>query len=505
LVDGGIRVFTQIEWQLTYPIASAFDKSSFWTFIKKKKVEAQEQFSSKKYPYAAKVTEGTRLSVGEEDYLKARTPKVKRALESLLQIQLKDAEVPRIAFCCSGGGYRAMLGALGWFKGSQEIGLLDSMTYGATLSGSSWFLAPWVSSGLTLNSFHQQLLPKLETNLLKTNFNLTELKKLLVTKFIFGEPLSLTDIYGAILAKRLLGGFTKDPQSIVLSEQAERVADGSQIYPLYTAILSEGRQYEWFEFNPHVVGSDYLNAYVPSWAFGRKFNRGVSASYSPPQSLGFLMGIWGWVIGFKAHDVLEHFKDSLRPETLRKAVISSSLARKAKTVPVFNYTYGMSGPYALKETLFLADAGIHFNLPLPLVLKKERKVDIIIMLDTTAVPNLSFKRAVEHAQKAGHKFPTVDYQEVDARNKSCLVFQDNDPSTPTLIYMPLVKNDGYSSTFDPDAIIKQGGYLGTGNLTYTNQQANSVIGLAEYSMKASRDLIANAIKDKIQLKRNVPA
>src|SRR5207247_1896594 len=107
----------------------------------------------------------TGLSTGEKNYLNQRLPKVKTALENMLNMQLEDFQVPCIAISGSGGGYRSMIGLLGSLLGAQDFGLLDSSTYIAGLSGSSWMIAPWISSTLSLEQYQAQLIQRVKTDL----------------------------------------------------------------------------------------------------------------------------------------------------------------------------------------------------------------------------------------------------------------------------------------------------------------------------------------------------
>ncbi len=128
----------------------------------------------------ATVRIGNELCNDEELFLQKRMPHVKAALEEFIGTSLEDDEVPRIAVCCSGGGYRAMLATLGSFQGvaptlesathknlfhhmltyvtslftftsgadqqfqtpvQSNLGLLSLCTHASTLSGSTWALA----------------------------------------------------------------------------------------------------------------------------------------------------------------------------------------------------------------------------------------------------------------------------------------------------------------------------------------------------------------------------
>lgn len=49
--------------------------------------------------------------------------------------------------------------------------------------------------------------------------------------------------------------------------------------------------FQWFEMTPFEVGCDELEAWVPTWGFGRPFELGKSTVQLPEQSLGLLLGL----------------------------------------------------------------------------------------------------------------------------------------------------------------------------------------------------------------------
>ena len=55
--------------------------------------------------------------------------------------QIDARDLPRIGFCYSGGGVRALINGLGATLGADAIGLHDAVLYSSGLSGGSWFLA----------------------------------------------------------------------------------------------------------------------------------------------------------------------------------------------------------------------------------------------------------------------------------------------------------------------------------------------------------------------------
>src|SRR5947207_917635 len=109
-------------------------------------------------PYArtmAQVRVGNELHPKEREFLLNRRPKIMTSLEKILKVSLQEKHVPKISVVCSGGGYRAMLGSIGALSGLQATGLLDAITYVSALSGSTWAVGLWMSTGMTLKQLRQ--------------------------------------------------------------------------------------------------------------------------------------------------------------------------------------------------------------------------------------------------------------------------------------------------------------------------------------------------------------
>ena len=112
----------------------------------------------------AYVQKSVDLSPVEQAFRKQRVPGIRQALEKFLGIslaQLSDNQLPIIAFSGTGGGYRAMILTQGYMEGIEKIGLLNALMYVAGLSGSTWFLAPWLLSGVSPTEFKELLLNKI--------------------------------------------------------------------------------------------------------------------------------------------------------------------------------------------------------------------------------------------------------------------------------------------------------------------------------------------------------
>src|SRR5438445_781743 len=279
------------------------------------------------------VIHNTGISEGERAYLNNRLPMVKAALEKMLSRSLEDNQVPKIALVGSGGGYRAMFCTTGSLCAAEEIGLLDATTYITALSGSTWAVAPWISTGKPLHAFKTYL-----QNCAAKPFGDLSLEeeilmvKALAKKNVYHQPLTLVDPYGSLLANRLLEDLSDKRQKAKLSDQAQKVESGAYPYPIYTAI--DGREsiitgQTWYEFTPHTIGDRTNNMHIPTTTYGKKFKEGNVVKDAPEKSLAYLMGTWGSAFGANVHEIIQ--------EIIKKKTISNFKDEKDSSKPVVIY------------------------------------------------------------------------------------------------------------------------------------------------------------------------
>ena len=264
-------------------------------------------------PATIRFTDLDELCQAERMCIQQRMPLIQSAFAKMLQHDVPIEQVPRIALCCSGGGYRAMLFAFGFFKGLQETGLLDCTTYMAGLSGSTWALATWIASQKSLNDYLETLPGKLYLGLegVKQPTLLYKLAKQLIAKALYGQPLSMIDVYGPTLANTLLADFGEERLNVTFSESHAHLMNGSLPLPIYTAVTPNVEPYEWLEFTPFEIGGTYQKAYIPTWSYGRTFKEGASTNFAGELPLGYMMGIFGSAFEFDIEDAVRQTSESL--------------------------------------------------------------------------------------------------------------------------------------------------------------------------------------------------
>jgi phospholipase A2 len=463
------------------------------------------------------------ISDGEHAFLQKRLPIVKAALEKLLNRSLEEKQVPNIAFICSGGGYRAMLCTTGSLCGAQKIGLLDAITYTTALSGSTWAVAPWISSGLSIEEFKTYI----QKCASKEFMDLTLEEQILMLQalekqYFDKQSLTFVDPYGALLANRLLKILKDDRQTTTLSQQAEKIKHGLYPYPIYTAI--DGREsittgQTWYEFTPHAIGDRINNTQIPALAYGRKFKNGQSVNDKPEKPLAYHMGTWGSAFGANIYEILNNvIKNKKILEMIRKLIPDSVEGDRLLDfyAEISNYMYKMND---IKDTTLsttkhmkFVDAGLEINLPyLPVSgICSERTPDILIFLDASAghVGGV-LQKVVNCAQKYNRPFPNIDFTDID--KKTISIFKDeHNKKVPLILYMPRISDEklwqankdkpefaGYNLTgFDLDKETNDG-FCETINFQYSPEHSKLVVDQTEFNMRVNKDVIIQEINQWI--------
>jgi phospholipase A2 len=218
---------------------------------------------------------------------------------------------------------------------------------------------------------------------------------------------------------------------------------------------------------------------------------------------------------------------------------------------------GLNQPWRDMKVLKLMDAGVHTNLPLPPLLRPERQTDVIICLDQSSAPDIyssvSIDIAAQFAQAEKMSFPdctsflapdpvvaaaqaaaaeavaaaaaaaaaagavAASASPAAASSSSApkrqpkfsyaqgrlvtVVKGDVSKGIPTIIYLPLLRNDKFSKEFCPRAnALAKGGFCSTFNFQYTSEQVMQLSGLTEQNMTDAAEEIKRALAEVTQEK-----
>lgn len=492
----------------------------------------------------ATVRLGGPLCQGELDFRDQRFPVVKHAQERFLDMDLDEDDVLEIGFSCSGGGMRAKTYAAGVIFGASELGLLDAVMCVSGLSGGTWFLGPWISSGLDVRAYRQRALEDCVQGIgIERAKDLAAMMDALWVKFAYNQPINIIDCYGALLGNSFLRDYDKPQNLMYLSEQVSTLERGDFPLPVYTAILAERDEpNHWFELTPFEVGSRWLGAYIPAWAFGQQFKNGKSKDAAPEMSLGFEMGIFGSAFAASFEEAYEKaLKDAKMPSFLKGVPLADKIWAAMKKVladlalnteagelrlawaEVFNYVYKhKQTSYSEYKDIKLADGGVYFNNPIFATYRKPPfggAPDVVFVFDAGATIIMEeLQIAADYARKNDLKFPFIDPQ-TDIAHDLITVFGDvEDLSVPLVIYMPRIVDQKVVRRFLKDPVLSglarelkdfdieeviSSGFAGTFNFDYTMEQAELLASLAEFNIRACEEQIKDLLQQRVAAKRAI--
>jgi lysophospholipase len=428
----------------------------------------------------AQVVQSNSLCKQELDAFASRQAKAHVTLGAILNQQLDPTTIPTIGVACSGGGFRAALAALGLMRGLTAIGLMDAVTYWAALSGSTWSTAGWMYRNTNLDEFTTYLQNNLSGNNAHDKLDKMAMLEAMVRKYETGRPCSANDIWGSIIANTVLRSDTNNGQSIPFASLAPNIINGTYPIPLFTNIIGETESnYQWFETSPFVAGSTYLNTWIPTTAFGKKFNAGASEDPYPAETLGFILGMCGSAYALSMPDIIDNLDSMLEDELASCGCWPSRSPGKRLSPPVINNpTYNLQGaPLSSKKTITLVDAGIsEINLPFPPLLR--RNVQVYIVCDADSDNNSTVGNVMHFveawARKNGYTLPDIDYQALTTQDFTLLTSPQS-PQTPIIIYIP---NRQSFSTL---------------KFSYTNDEFNRLVGGIENAVINNSHQIYQAI------------
>jgi len=418
-------------------------------------------------------------------------------------------KLPRIAFCLSGGGNRALITSLGFMQGAEKIGLLDCVSYASFLSGSSWFYLSFLlknmSHNMSLHNYRDFLQPRLAQPFKRD------------PRKFFGEirtvkktrgSATISDGFGRIIYDYLLDESVSQHASFK-DIRNHLVSSGQNMpFPLFTAIIKNTTPYQWLEVNPFCTGSDELGGYIPTDYFGSVFTHGSCTKIFPELSLASFMGIFGSAYCLNISEFTTALKTRFLPQLQpAQQAEPTPLSQSEKNPSKFRSYWGtgvklLPNPIESNSTfnnflqgsklnpvhtshIVVADAGIDFNVPTPPLFKKQRNIDLIIICDASykhgaAHDNFThIKKAQKHAEQLGIKFPKLSNPTYIT--DTILLFEDQDPTIPTIIYF---RSSVTASTL---------------KFSYTAPEFNNICNTAQNTLIAAQHGIFEAITRKTRM------
>lgn len=568
-----------------------------------------------RYPEVARVAEvrkGLDLAPEELAFLSTRKERVRTAFAKYLGVNVEEVhedDVPIVSFGGSGGGFRAMIGLLGYCDEMKRSGLWDCLTYVAGVSGSCWALASYFTYGEASMdnviqhckkrfSPHHPLSPSAIRTVLSARSGAHLVLGPLVQKHHSGLDTVAMDLYSVFTTGYvflhddpiLKPGATAEMEVagyhrhwFKWSNATKYLADGSEPLPILTAIRHErpwkdwvdkehpfkehedfastehseasDAWFQWFEMTPYEIGSDELEAFVPTWGFGRPFSEGKSTMQLPEQSLALLLGLCTSAPAGPLSSYLATINRNIPTGFLGNEIhkLASSIARMwgkhgteefqdhhpLHACNEHNFMFhltpvekGQSRPAGLENSprIHLIDSGMDNNCPTYVLLHPNREADVIINMDASSdvqkdtfqerVDQIGSRRGLKftkrHDIKAGtdpkdpDRFKGLYAQIYDGKltERPATVVDSygntvTNPPAPichrdcTMIYMPLLPNEKVVPDFDPSTAKFSGSY----NLVWTPEQVETLVKVSAANFQDGQETIKTALREAWQRKK----
>ncbi|VUC28088.1 unnamed protein product [Clonostachys rosea] len=645
------RAFWEKVIKPAFPEAITDMKILFGTAALKARLK-RESTNATIHPEIASVAEvrrGLALCPEEQRFLRNRRELMRLAFAKYLGLDSNDVhpdDVPVISFGGSGGGFRALIGCLGYMDAMMQHGLWDCLAYTSGVSGSCWALGIYYTiAGCNIQAAIDHCKARfypyhpLSSDAIRAILSTQSGAKItlgpLIQKHKSGIETHSMDWYSTFTsgyiffqgeAKLEIGHIrerdaaTAQAKWLKYSDVGRHTDNGHEPLPIMTAIrherisdrakhdssddgeLADGSSdsetpnswYQWFEMTPYEIGCDEIEAWVPTWGFGRPFSRGKSTVQLPEQSLSLVLGL---ATSAPAAHLASYLSTINR--NLSYGIFGTSIREIARTISWWwgergteqfenhhplhaceehNYMYQYTEDDQEKNqlsglessrTIELIDSGMDNNCPTYVLLHPVRGVDIIMNMDASSdVLNDTFQERVDQiGSRKGMKFTKrdTDLPKQADDNTSTKENKDHEPSTPTennteiipesvgkgesnvekeekpgnpyegkyaqiydgvpterpatvvnsygktvtnppapiftkeatMIYMPIIPNDGAVKDFNPSTAKFSGSY----NLVWTPEQIDMLLDLSRANFAAGEDAIKTAMIEAWQRKK----
>lgn len=552
----------------------------------------------------AEVRRGIALAPQEVAFLADRKLHVRDNFAKYMGLDSSEVhpdDIPIVAFGGSGGGFRAMIGYMGYCEEMRRAGLWDVLTYISGVSGSCWAMAMYYTLGDTswekliehckksLSPYHP-LSPEAIRKTLNAPGGAYSTLGPIVEKHKSGLSTVAMDLYSVFTTGHL---FTHDEPVNAPAHAARKTAKGThgwykwtrashyleggaQPLPILTAIRHErpwkdwvdkdhpfsepdhmadqhkeapDAWFQWFEMTPFEVGCDEIEAWVPTWGFGRPFELGRSTMQLPEQSLALLLGLCTSAPAGPLTAYLATINRQLPPGFIGNT-IHELAARVAhmwgqKGTEEFeqhhplhacnehNFTFhltpvaeGEARPPGLENSprIHLIDSGLDNNCPTYVLLHPEREIDVILNMDASSdvqkdsfperVDQIGGRRGIKFTSrrnlKAGEdptdpdRFKGLYAQIYDgklqARPEKVMDSYGTECTNPpanvvlnesTMVYMPLLPNERAVPGFDPSTAKFSGSY----NLVWTPEQVEMLVKVCKQNFADGQEDIKTALRE----------
>ncbi|OQO12081.1 hypothetical protein B0A48_02720 [Cryoendolithus antarcticus] len=561
--------------------------------------------------HVAEVRRGNSLSPGEQTFIENRKAHVRDHFAAYIGVdptEVNPLDIPTITFGGSGGGFRAMLGMLAYSEAMKRSGLWDCLSYVSGVSGSCWSLAAYYTFGKAsmvnviehckkrFSPFHplsgeairtllsapggarMTLGPVIQKSFSGLETVAMDLYSVFTTGWIFLEhdPIETPGSSARTEVPGLQHNWHKWSSAIT------HTSTGAEPLPILTAIRherpwkdwsdsehpfaepdhatgdhanAEDAWFQWYEMTPYEVGCEEIEAWVPTWGFGRPFSKGKSTMQLPEQSLALLLGLATSAPAGPLTSYIATISRQLPTGFLGNSIHSMAHAVQriwgkqgteefqnhhplhACNEHNFMFHYTPVQPKELRPPglensprIHLIDSGMDNNCPTFVLLRPEREVDVIINMDASSdvqkdsfperVDQIGSRRGLKFVRREdvqpgeeareGGKFRGMYAQIYDGPlcERPATVVDSygrtvTNPPAPlctrpcAMVYMPLLPNERAVPGFDPSTAKFSGSY----NLVWTPEQVDTLVKVCLANFEDGEATIKQTLREAWQRKK----
>ncbi|KAJ3084036.1 hypothetical protein HDU99_003932 [Rhizoclosmatium hyalinum] len=257
--------------------------------------------------------------------------------------------------------------------------------------------------------------------------------------------------------------------------------------------------YQWVEFSPYEMGLISAHnleqgVWIPTSAFGRSFYNGTTTSNDPEVAFGIMLGVFGSAFTANLQRILQEISPDLPPEitTHLTQLLSTRLDTTHPLTPSQfpNPAYKLaafSDPLTNHPTLSLMDSGMDNSIPFAPLLSPARKVDILIILDSSA--DIGTHPFLARGNRYAERRTGYTLLPDAVAEKHVSSSGEGDGNGVEVVYLPLV------------GAAAKAWYAKPGNFVWTEGQVDSVAELAAKGVLEAREEIEALILKVWERKR----
>jgi hypothetical protein len=391
-----------------------------------------------------------------------------------------------------------MFATAGLMCGLEKNGFLPLVTHCIGLSGSTWFLFPWVLSTQSATEYTDRLVTFLTNGLIHTiTEQYREFARMSIEKRVHNLPISGIDLYGISLAYTLLKPLY--PQFLSLTMQNVQNAAHPLMHPLILgSIVTRPHPtdpYEWIMVSPFTVRFLNDNLTLPPALLGAHFYNHQQLTAPPPPPLCYYLAVFGSSFSVSVRDALERTPATLQqilhkllPENWQSTrwsntkITAARIANPRKGIP--------ESRHKAIHTISLVDGGYLNNLPLePTVSSTPDSYDLLFVLDAKQErPSRirGMQQGTSQAQRHTTQFPPIDGETISTHAFSV----HGDPQAgPVVVYCTLESDEEFDPLFNP-ATDPQ---YATLKFIYSEEKARKLVNLVSHVITTNTPLITDII------------